>query len=132
MPWNDDFVTGLELIDEQHHWLVDQTNRLYEEINKDQVNREMVHEVLEGLVDYAINHFIAEEVLFQQYEYPENDSHKAEHDGFSKQAASLLQRHEEGGDVTNEVMEFLKNWLKHLILEEDMAYVPFIKSKMVG
>ena len=131
MPWSDKFVTGLDQIDEQHHWLVDQTNRLYDEINRAEPDREVVHHILEGLVSYTFDHFVTEEDLFIRYDYPQTKEHKEEHDAFAKLAVDLLQRHEEGGDVGHETMDLLKEWLNHHILVVDMAYVPFLKGREV-
>jgi len=130
MPWSDGFITGLRQIDEQHRWLVDATNRLHDEVTHQAPNREAVGEVLEGLVDYAMNHFIVEEDLFLRHAYPEAPEHKAEHDAFSQQVTDLLMRHEGGFDVELDALELLKEWLKHHILVVDMAYVPFLKERM--
>lgn len=132
MPWSDAFVTGLPQIDEQHRWLVDMTNRLHEEVTRESPDRRTVTEILEGLVEYAMNHFIAEEELFRRYGYPEAPAHKGEHDCFSRQATELLMRHEEGNDVTLNALEFLKEWLKHHILVVDMAYAPFLRERIAG
>ncbi|MCL2591393.1 MAG: hypothetical protein FWD67_11125 [Betaproteobacteria bacterium] len=32
MPWSDEFVLGIDSIDKQHRWLVETTNRLYDEL----------------------------------------------------------------------------------------------------
>jgi hemerythrin len=132
MPWSESFKTGLTRIDEQHRWLVDATNRLHDEITQSTPDRTMVTEVLEGLVDYAMNHFILEEELFQRYGYPQTMAHRAEHDAFSREATELLMRHEGGADVQLDTLDFLKEWLKHHILVVDMAYVPFLKERMKG
>ncbi len=130
MPWNDDFITGIAPIDEQHRWLVELTNRLHAEISKPAPDRNLVGETLEGLVEYTMNHFILEEELFKRHGYPESAAHKAEHDRFSQQVAALLDKHDAGGDVTQETLEFLKEWLQHHILKVDKAYVPFLQGKV--
>lgn len=125
MPWSKEFEIGIDQIDEQHHWLVDLTNQLHEEVTKAEPDREVIGEILVGLVDYTYNHFIVEEELFQRYEYPETDAHKAEHNKFTKEAAELLIKHEDGAEVTTEALDFLKDWLKHHILKVDKGYVTF-------
>ena len=83
MPWTSDLELGVAEIDRQHQWLVQLTNDLHDELSQAQPRREAIGEVLEGLVDYTHNHFIVEEVLFQQHGYPDTPAHKAEHDGFT-------------------------------------------------
>ncbi len=131
MPWSDAFVLGIESIDSQHRWLVDATNRLHDQLSSDQPDSAVVGEVLEGLVDYTMNHFILEEDLFNRLGYEETPAHKQEHDAFTNKAMNLLLNFEGGEPVTHEVMEFLKDWLQHHIMKVDRAYVPFLKANGV-
>ena len=129
MPWTSELELGLAEIDSQHRWLVDQTNALHDELSRPEPRREVIGQILEGLVDYTHNHFIVEEVMFQQYEYPETPGHKGEHDNFTGKAMDLLMRFEDGEEVNLEALEFLKEWLVHHICKVDRAYVPFFKTK---
>jgi len=129
MPWSDEFVLGIDSIDEQHRWLVDTTNHLYDELASHHLRREELREILEGLVDYAVNHFITEEDLFNRYSYPNEDEHRMMHDKFSRHALELLLKFEKGDQISGEVLEFLQEWLIKHILEEDRAYVSFLKEK---
>ncbi|MDR0996226.1 MAG: bacteriohemerythrin [Zoogloeaceae bacterium] len=133
MPWNDKFILGIDAIDAQHHWLVDATNRLHDQVESHNPDPKVVGEILEGLVDYTFNHFILEEELFLRYGYAETVEHKHEHDAFTRRAYELLRSYEEGhaDSVSSEALEFLKNWLSHHILVVDKAYVPFLKAKGV-
>lgn len=128
MPWTDALAMGIESIDLQHRWLVDATNRLHSEISRAQPDRGVLGEILEGLVDYTMNHFVLEEELFQRLAYPETPAHKAEHDAFTATAMNLLMAFENGASVGAPVLEFLKEWLLHHILKVDRAYAPFLKA----
>jgi hemerythrin-like metal-binding domain len=129
MPWSEEYRIGIAAIDEQHRWLVDNTNRLHDELTKPDPDRASIGEILEGLVDYAFNHFIVEEELFKRFDYPDEQAHLAEHNGFTTKATELLERFENGESVSTQALEFLKNWLIHHILEVDKAYVPFMREK---
>lgn len=131
MPWSDEFVLGIEFIDKQHRWLVDTTNQLHDELASHSATREELKKILEGLVDYTINHFIGEEDLFNRYGYPEEDTHRRRHDEFSRHVLELLLKLEKGEEVSGEVLEFLQTWLIKHILKDDKAYVPFLKEKGV-
>lgn len=128
MPWTDALEMGIETIDNQHRWLVDATNRLYREITRAEPDRAVLGEILEGLVDYTMNHFVLEEELFQRFGYPETVAHKAEHDAFTATAMNLLMQFESGESVGPPVLDFLKEWLLHHILKVDRAYAPFLKE----
>ena len=128
MPWSDDFQLGIETIDFQHRWLVDATNALHDELSKENPDRALIGAILEGLVDYTMNHFVLEEELFLRFGYEENAAHKAEHDGFTAKVMQLLLQFEKGENVGLDTMELLKSWLQHHILKVDRAYVPFLKA----
>lgn len=128
MPWTGALEMGIASIDTQHRWLVDATNRLHGEITSATPDRALLGEILEGLVDYTMNHFVVEEELFQRFGYPATVDHKAEHDAFTASAMNLLTQFESGESVGPPVLEFLKEWLLHHILKVDRAYVSFLKA----
>ena len=129
MPWSEDFSVGLDEIDMQHHWLFDATNRLHNEMNKPAHNRAVIGEILEGLMDYTVNHFVMEEELFERYGYPQAQVHKALHDKFTASIMNMLTGFENGAPIENELLEMLKDWLVEHIMKTDTAYVPFLKEK---
>jgi len=99
MPWSEALSVGLKSVDEQHRWLVDATNRLHAELVKATPDRAVMGRIIEGLMDYTMNHFIMEEELFERYAYPETAAHKAQHDHFTAQVMDTLVRFEDGEDV---------------------------------
>jgi hemerythrin len=129
MPWRDDFSVGLAEVDEQHQWLFDATNRLHNEMNKPIHSRAVIGEILEGLMNYTVNHFIMEEELFERYAYPQAQAHKALHDKFTASIMSMLTSFENGAPIENELLEILKDWLVEHIMKTDTAYVLFLKEK---
>ena len=104
-PWSKELEVGIGEIDEQHKWLVDLTNRLHDALEAD-ADLEKTSEILESLMDYTMNHFIVEEDLFLRLGYPETDAHKAEHNKFTGQIMSLIERHENGDSAGEETLEF--------------------------
>lgn len=79
-------------------------------------------------MDYTHNHFIVEEVLFQQHDYPETPAHQAQHNRFTEKAMDLLLRFEDGEEVSTEALDFLKDWLVHHICRVDRAYLSFFQE----
>jgi hemerythrin len=128
MPWSDKFVLGIVAIDEQHRWLVEVTNRLHDQIESQKPDPEILREILEGLVEYTMNHFIVEEDIFNRLGYPESAAHQEEHNEFTRHVIELLLRFEQGEPVSEDTLEFLQAWLVHHIMQVDRAYVPFLKS----
>ncbi|WP_374439370.1 bacteriohemerythrin [Pseudomonas panipatensis] len=125
MPWNDEFITGIDKIDQQHRWLVNLTNALYDSLHEEDETAPPIGEILERLVEYTMNHFVVEEALFERLGYPQSEAHRAEHDRFNRQVMDLLLRHESGEAVDDKTLGLLKDWLTHHILKVDKAYVGF-------
>ena len=65
--WGEEFYTGIGKIDEQHHGLVDLFNRLSETMveHKD-LDEAAIELVFSQLMDYAKNHFFAEETMMRR------------------------------------------------------------------
>ena len=132
MPWSSELEAGIELIDQQHRWLVERTNCLYDALSVENPDLSQVGELLEGLMDYTMNHFIVEEELFQRLGYPQGEAHKAQHDRFTAQIMGLLERHESGAASGQETLSLLADWLTHHILKVDKAYVEFFRERGEG
>jgi hemerythrin len=131
MEWQADYSVNIAKIDKQHKNLVDLINRLHAAILSGKAEEALTH-ILTDLVYYTIYHFETEEGLFDEYDYPESESHKQEHRDLIQKVSALQSRHTEGEKViTQEVMKFLHDWLRGHILGTDKAYVPFLNSKGV-
>lgn len=131
MSWNEAYSVGLDDVDEQHRWLFDATNRLHDEVSKAVRSRAVIGGILEGLMDYTVNHFIMEEELFQRYSYPDAQAHKALHDKFTAAIMGMVTNFENGANIENEMLEMLKHWLVQHIMQTDTAYVPFFQEQGV-
>ena len=130
MQWSDEFAFGLDGIDGQHQWLFSATSALHDALSAATPDRKRIGELVEGLVDSTMTHFVGEEELFQRYGYPQAEAHKAEHDRFTASAFDLLNRFEAGEELPLSAADFLKDWLIHHIQKVDRAYVPFMREHM--
>lgn len=130
MPWSETFALGVNTIDNQHRWLVQATNQLHDLIASQNPDRSRVREILEGMVDYSMNHFILEEELFARFDYPETVPHTNEHNAFTRKTIELLLRfeREESTMIDKDVLDFLQHWLINHILKSDKAYAPLLKA----
>lgn len=129
--WSEAFEIGIPEIDEQHYWLVQQTNRLHRALH-DAENNLNVGKLLEELMDYTVNHFIVEEEIFGRLGYPNTLEHLQQHSRFCEQIMGLLMRFDSGEEVGAECLDMLKNWLTHHILKADKAYVDFFQEHGIG
>lgn len=132
LEWSDNLKLGFAEIDAQHHWLVDTTNSLHDELMTGKPNREEVKKILDGLLDYTLTHFVTEELLFHWHDYPEDEAHTKEHTDFVAAVKSWKKRYDAGTEeLSEEIMEFLKSWLLNHILKSDKAYAPYLKARGV-
>ncbi len=123
LAWSDDYLTGIELIDEQHKTWIDIVNRLEALLKNPFVDDkyDRIVAVLNELTDYTDMHFATEEQLMERIGYRRILSHKVVHNDFvakirdvdlakvdSDQNAYLL-------DLTN----YILTWISSHILKTD-------------
>lgn len=127
VEWSDDLSVHVEEIDTQHRKLIRLINTLHDftlvDKGKDVVGRvrgDIMGTMLSELLDYTVYHFSTEERLLQQHQYPGYAAHKAQHDEFTKQINELKAKLDRGELLlTNDVMNFLLEWLKNHIIGSD-------------
>lgn len=115
MLWNPDWETGVPLIDRQHRQLFLQLEKLFEALHQNLAEAE-IPGLLVFLADYVETHFATEEAHMRRTGYPELAGHKAIHDELRSQVSKLLMDFEaDPAVVTDEVLDFLTDWLvKHI------------------
>jgi hemerythrin len=132
ITWNESFSVGVRQFDEQHKELVRMLNQLI--VDPEAGTRsETISELLSAMTNYAEVHFEAEEVLMEQYGYPQLDEHTAQHDAFRRKTAELcIETMNRIGTVPESLLQYLRDWLIEHILQSDMTYKPFFRELGVG
>lgn len=87
IEWTDDLDTNIQVIDSQHHRIVEYINKL-DDIS-DTHDREQVEKVLGELVDYTLSHFAFEESLMEDAKYAFINGHKRVHQLFVKRVGDF-------------------------------------------
>ena len=130
LEWNDSYRTGIIEIDAQHTKLFGLYNDLVSSIYKGEGLKDLKKCLLD-LIDYAIVHFATEEAYMQKYSYPAIEYHKTEHKELREKTYFLSKDFEAGKPVlTMDVLDFLKKWLAHHVLDIDMQYKDFLRKKL--
>lgn len=119
-PWDQSLSVGIDVIDGQHRRIVDYINDLY--MAKQEQDRDKVSNVLTGLIDYTRTHFVFEEDIMRQSNYPLTESHKKVHDAFILHINQYAQQHESGKDITSKLLSELQIWLTNHIKNDDNDY----------
>ncbi|MCF6355944.1 MAG: bacteriohemerythrin [Candidatus Polarisedimenticolaceae bacterium] len=126
--WNSSLSVGIDVIDGQHRRIVDYINEL--NVAHLENDRDKVLEVLTGLVDYTLTHFIFEEELMEKAGYPLSDAHKKVHKTFVAHINKFVEQHNSGKDITRRLMSMLQVWLTNHIKNDDKDYVPLVKKSL--
>jgi len=127
--WSDKLTVDVKAFDEQHKKLIKLINDLHDAMSKGK-GREVLGGVLKELITYTLTHFKNEEKVLQQYNYPNYALHLKEHEALAVKATALSADFEKRQlTLSMEVMNFLKDWLNHHILETDKQYGAFFKEK---
>lgn len=126
LVWQDDLNTGIEVIDQQHRRIVEMLNHLYNAQRS--MERTVVGEVIDELVDYTLSHFAFEEELMEEAGYAFCAAHKRVHEVFVKRVSEYRMRFQAGEDITDELRTMLSRWLFNHIRNEDHGYVDSAKA----
>lgn len=131
LNWSDDMSVNVKEIDRQHKVLVEKINQLHQAM-LDNKGREAQQDIIQGMVEYANEHFETEEKHMRRLSYQGLQKHKAEHERFAEKAFELQKRAESTGFVLSlEILSFLRNWLKEHILVIDKEYSSFFNENGV-
>ena len=134
IEWSDKFSVGVAVLDEQHQILVGMINKLIETPYQAS-NSAVIAESLDGMIQYAINHFETEEGLLRTHAYPDFQSQKEQHIEFIKRTAEYC-KVEEGTVVVDNFSEsllmYLREWWVDHILIDDMKYKSFFADQGIS
>jgi hemerythrin len=129
MSWMDTYTVSVPQFDAQHKQLFALINRLHDAMAKGHAN-DVMAKTLDELILYTKSHFQAEEKLLESKGYPDLAAHKAQHEKFTSQVVQFQEDFISGKlTVTIQLMNFLRDWLIHHILETDKQYGEFLKQQ---
>jgi hemerythrin-like metal-binding protein len=129
VQWNSELELGIKEIDEQHRRLVDILNEVIHRKTSGSAGRKL-EQIIEDLVDYTDYHFKAEEQIMERFGYGGLAEHRRMHDGFSDRLRVLYLNTASGdGERTDEILDFLKEWLLHHIMKVDRQYAGLVNEK---
>jgi len=133
MPWSDDYLVGIAAIDQDHKTLFLLVNRLHQRIEKGE-DEYAIAEALAGLVDYIDTHFAREERYMEECGYPDLVRHARKHRDLARTVHSLKTMFDDDPPAlaSDEILEFLRDWLTNHILKSDMDYVPYVTGRKKG
>jgi len=133
LVWDDQYSIGIKEVDEQHKVLFDYINEL-RDIMLGNKPPEIIERTFHSILNYTVTHFLDEEVLLYQNEYPDYEEHKRVHDEFLNEIKSLYVRFRAGDPlasgriVSAEITAILTEWIQVHIMEADKKYAEYFKD----
>ncbi len=125
------FKTGLSWMDKQHAQLVDMTLELMNAIEEKRFDRS-INGMLEFLDRYVVKHFLIEDDYMKSSDFPEIDSHLAEHNDFISTLDDIKKEFKSNGAssyLSGNVKRYLLDWLVNHIGGSDRGLAAFLIDK---
>lgn len=131
LQWTESISVKIDLFDGHHKKLIDLINKLFHAMEKGEGNSMLVS-IVEELLQYTEYHFSAEEKVFQKYDYPDREAHMAQHRTFVAKAKEIARGMIDGSTVlTNDILDFLQDWVVNHIMKVDRKYSEFLSDKEI-
>lgn len=128
IKWDDGYNLGIPIIDEQHRGIVSTINTYHFFVVSGKAAAALKPTLI-TLDQYTKSHFITEEGLLEQTEYPEIESHKKLHENLSKKMIEIAREAAQEKDY-DIVLTFLRKWWLDHIRKEDVKYALHVKGKL--
>lgn len=129
--WNNDLVTGIAKMDEQHRILVNSINEANTRLANN-FSADILNQITRDLLSYALYHFETEEELMREFGYTEArnsdcETHQRQHRDFSNKVVEVREGIKAGNLISREdLLSFLNDWLVNHILKTDKRLAEFI------
>lgn len=131
LVWTPDLAVGVNEIDEQHKELFKKIDNLHAAMSKG-MGKEEIARTLKFLEDYVEMHFGNEEKMMIGKKYPDYNSHKAQHEIYKRNIASLKEEFNTKGASLGLVLQVnssVCDWIIKHIQEIDKALGKFLKQQ---
>jgi hemerythrin-like metal-binding protein len=130
LEWTPSMSVGEAALDDDHRHLL----QLLNQVTTAQVlgNRAIVEYVLDELHFYIQEHFQREERHMEAMAFPQLDAHRKIHRSYSEKIAQIRWQFLRGlrGELSEELLSLLSNWLTEHIMGVDKAYKVFQEQQL--
>ncbi len=118
--WDESFLIGIDELDYEHKVLIDDINRLHEELARHDQESE-IEKYLGEIYTRMHAHFALEERVMKEHKYEFFDEHKREHDDLLDSFTEYMLKYLNDADVSSgaAVERSLKNWVVNHIITSD-------------
>jgi hemerythrin len=123
LDWQESMSVGVKEIDDQHKQLLDTISTLNDAILDKSVEKALVS-IFDRLFDYMEIHFATEERYFDEFDYPDAETHKAAHRFFSGRIIEMHKNIDKDiHELSLDLVAFLEFWLVGHVMVMDKKYM---------
>lgn len=127
MVWNESYSIGYDKADDQHKKIISIINQIYQLQQSN--DTEKLLQIVTQLKDYAFQHFMMEEFVMFNSNYPNIKRHKEQHQKFRETINEIqFQYKHDLEKLYRELLIYLKDWWERHIQTADRAYVPYART----
>jgi hemerythrin len=128
--WDDSFLIGIEELDHEHKVLIDDINRLHEELARHDEKSE-IEECLGDICARMQAHFALEEHVMKEHGYKYFDEHKREHDELLDSCTEYMVQflNDTGVSYSSPIEDNLKHWVINHIVTSDKKMSLMVQEK---
>lgn len=120
--WSEAMSVGVPTLDSDHKALINLINALHEDVERGETSTRL-DEVFDQLDIYVDYHFAREERVMRACSYPATDSHREAHRAIARSIQRIQEQRNSGEiQIEQDLLNFLKDWLNHHILLQDIDY----------
>ncbi|MDH5191084.1 MAG: bacteriohemerythrin [Gammaproteobacteria bacterium] len=127
--WKPAYSVGVAKLDEEHKKLFALMMEMYTALNKTRGSEE-AKRILEELKDYTLTHFKREEDLMKKHNFPDYESHLAQHEAIKVKINEFQEQFDSNStEVSKNLLRYLQDWLVNHIQGTDKQYSEFLVSR---
>jgi len=127
IEWDQKYSVDIEEVDRCQKKMFELFNELIDLKSENRDAKEYINKISE-INDFAKLFFSIEEKVLRQKKYPDYQNHAKAHRQFIKSSISLRREiADDIGNLTDEVIMEVRDWLINHILTKDVLYVPFVR-----
>ena len=127
--WTDDYLSGIQHVDEQHKHLFHMVNSFINN-NDETISNKNMDLFLDSLLEYCAIHFHAEEYLMAKTTFPLMERHIKAHEELGLTVKRVKHRLKEGS-IKNpyvDISAFVINWLNNHIGRDDLTFFNYYEN----
>ena len=119
--WSDDLSTAITFLDDEHQRLIQRYLSLVDDLRRKADSQQFLED-MEKLAEDTHAHFLHEERVMRNIQYPDYWAHKAEHDRLTSDFSDFIQNIGVGfsdGDLPA-LTEYFRYWFMRHVTEHDV------------